>query len=79
MVTVSGFFVPWPLYRVERPVLLSETQNGLLALALRPQGLTRLGSKLAAMPWTLETRSVCRNVPCLPLPGAGAGACDSRP
>src|SRR5436305_1932804 len=49
MLTTSGPFGgggcgwPWPLYRVDTPALLSETQKGLVGLAVRPQGLTRWG------------------------------------
>ena len=35
---------------VERPELLSETQNGPVELKLIPQGLIRLGSVLGANP-----------------------------
>src|SRR5690242_6065228 len=72
MVTTSGWWgglvpggwgTPWPLYRVLTPAPLSETQKGLVPLEVRPQGLIRLGSKLAAMPGMSEVRLVCTNAP----------------
>src|SRR5437660_173631 len=45
---------------VETPAPLSETQNGPVGLAARPQGLTRLGSVFWAMPAMSESMFVCR-------------------
>src|SRR5256885_2579042 len=49
-VTTSGVIAPAPLYSVDRPVPLSEIHHGPVALGIRPQALTRLGSVTAATP-----------------------------
>src|SRR5262245_33988595 len=59
MVTTSGWATPWALYRVDRPVPLSATQNGPRGPSARPQALTRLGSVNRASPGTSDTRLVC--------------------
>src|SRR5580698_38149 len=56
MVTTRGVMAPAPLYRVLRPVPLSETHQGLPDMRESPQGLTRLGSVTGAMPEVLATR-----------------------
>jgi hypothetical protein len=60
MVTTSGLATgnnwPAPLYRVEVPVALLATHNGLVALAEMPHGFTRFGSVCAARPGMSETR-----------------------
>ena len=48
---------------MDKPALLSEIQNGLLALSEMPQALTRLGSWTAATPGKSDTRLVCETVP----------------
>src|SRR6266513_401667 len=58
-VTTSGIFWPAPVYSVETPVPLSATHQGLVALAVRPHGLTRSGSVTGARPGISETRLVC--------------------
>src|SRR3954470_10413877 len=59
IVTTSGTIPPEPLYSVETPVPLSATHHGLLELRASPQGLTRFGSVVGAIPGTSDTRLVC--------------------
>src|SRR5581483_9647131 len=68
MVTTNGMMAPDPLYSVVRPEWLSETQNGLAALAEIPQGFTRFGSVTSALPGVSATRL------CWMKALAGAGA-----
>src|SRR6266446_136304 len=56
IVTTSDCGVPLPLYIVDKPAWLSDTQNGLLALLAIPHGLTRFVSVLSAIPAMSETR-----------------------
>src|SRR5690349_18892942 len=58
IVTTSPCLAPSPLYRVERPVWLSLTHQGLVGLAASPQGLT----KSLSVP--SETRLVCTKRVC---------------
>src|SRR5260221_6485812 len=58
-VTTSGIGVPAPLYSVEKPVPLSEIQNGEVGLCTIPQGLTRCGSVTLATPGKSDTKLVC--------------------
>ena len=58
MATTRPSFVPAPLYSVERPLPLSETQKGLVDEATIPHGFTRFRSTLAARPGMSETKSV---------------------
>src|ERR1700722_10211741 len=61
IVTTSGTMAPvLPLYKVAKPVPLSETHQGLVAEDDNPHGLTRLGSVIAATPGISETRLFCR-------------------
>src|ERR1051326_884 len=48
IVTTVADGTPAVLYRVERPLAVSDTQNGLVGLADTPQSPFRLGSVLAA-------------------------------
>src|ERR1700680_4462828 len=57
--TTNGILSPAPLYRVARPVRLSETQNGEVGPNDTPQGLTRSGSVVLASPGISDTRLVC--------------------
>jgi hypothetical protein len=57
-VTTSALGFPWPLYKVDTPVPLSEIQNALVGDNEIPQGFFRLGSVLAARPGISETRLV---------------------
>src|SRR6266699_4451032 len=54
----TGNGVPSPLYRVDTPLPLSETHQGLVGLCDRPQGLTRFESVKRAKPGMSETRFV---------------------
>src|SRR5258706_372955 len=58
MVTTSDCMFPLPSYNVDSPELLSEIQNGLIGLYEIPQGLTRFGSVMAALPGVFETTVV---------------------
>src|SRR5258706_5051924 len=51
--------LPLPSNSVESPVPLSDTQNGLVGDATRPQGLTRHGSRRSASPAISDTRLCC--------------------
>jgi len=64
MVTTTDWIAPTPLYKVERPDRLSETQNGLVPLKAIPQGLRRFVSVRAVSPETLETRLLWTNAFC---------------
>src|SRR5262245_15650906 len=57
--TSSPSLAPVPSYSVEKPVPLSLTHQGLVALAARPQGLTSFGSITGAETAPSETRLVC--------------------
>src|SRR5207247_7282318 len=58
--TTSPSFAPvLPLYNVDFPVPLSATHHGLVALATRPQALTRSGSVRSAETAPSETRLCC--------------------
>src|SRR5262249_33519975 len=61
--TTSACGVPAVLYRVDRPVPLSETQKGLALLSEMPQGLTRLASRFLATPGRSDTRVVWSTFP----------------
>src|SRR5258708_11928251 len=61
MATINALATPLPLYSVDKPVLLSDTQNGLVGEATNPHGFTRPGSTLSAMPGRSETRLCCAN------------------
>src|SRR5262249_42281962 len=54
--TTSDEIAPAPLYRVDLSVPLSATHHTLVALATRPQPLTRLGSVWSAGIVPSETR-----------------------
>src|SRR5215510_16450937 len=62
IVTISACFVPAVLKSVVRPVPLSETQVGLVALCDMPHGFTRSGSVWSAIPGMSESRLTCVNV-----------------
>src|SRR5262249_42423793 len=59
---VRGIFAPVPVYKVETPALLSETQKGLVGPYAKRQGLSRLGSGgfAGATPGMLDTKFVCK-------------------
>src|SRR5262245_45105166 len=59
---VRGILAPVPVYKVETPALLSETQKGLVGPYAKPQGLSRLASVgfAGATPGMLDTRLVCK-------------------
>src|SRR5947209_8726577 len=54
--TTSPCLTPEPLYSVAVPVLLSETQNGVVGPKEIPHGLTSWASVLAAIPEMSEER-----------------------
>src|SRR5438132_11271517 len=54
--TIRGTGVPSARYNVETFVPLSDTHQGDVGAAARPQALTRFGSTNIAMPGTFETR-----------------------
>jgi hypothetical protein len=55
---VAGCGFPFASYRVEVPVPLFDTHQGLPLLRAKPQGFLRLGSVTGAMPSMSETRLV---------------------
>jgi hypothetical protein len=65
----SGLPLKSPVNKAEVLVPLLATQNGLVAVALMPHGLTSNGFIRNARPGESETRLVCRYA----LPGAGVG------
>src|SRR3989442_2573798 len=65
MVTTGGTPMPLPLYRVARPVPLSDTSQGPVGLWDRPHALTGLESWNLATPGRSETRFRCTYDPPL--------------
>src|SRR5882724_7314242 len=59
ILTMRLIALPFPSNSVESPVLLSDTQKGLVGEATSPQGLTRHGSRRSASPVMSDTRLCC--------------------